>query len=148
MYFWNINKLKEDLKKGPLSESASFKYFFVYVLLFAIATLPMEETTQQSNLLTTITYSTIGMFGLYYAYKSNGGAQGKDFISRYLSVSIAASIRWMVMVFIPFMIGYMLFKILSGSLENTVIDTVFFAVVSIILYWKICGHLKDIANGK
>jgi hypothetical protein len=36
MYFWNINKLKEELRNGALSQSEVFKYFMATTIILAI----------------------------------------------------------------------------------------------------------------
>lgn len=145
MYFWKINKLKEELKKGPLAEKSAFKYFFVYALLYSITSIPVREPVENG------TYSSIvglilGLLSVYYAYACNGGAQGKDFVVRYISVGWVTAIRWLVMVFIPFMIVFTGFKIASGKLESTLIDIFLFNIVSLTLYWKTGQHLKELAS--
>lgn len=146
MYFWNINKLKEDLKKGPLAEKDSFKYLFVFVLTYTLAMYETGDTTGAGwNM---IMYLVLGLGGLYYTYKCNGGDQGKDFVVRYLAVSWVASIRWIVMVLIPAMIVFIFVKIASGSAEATFFDTIYLAALTIFVYWKIGEHLKEIAGHK
>lgn len=144
MYFWNIEKLKETVKNGELSEKDKFIYFVIYVTLMVIggsSGLPL----------------LIAAVGLFCAYRANGGGTGADFFGRFFSIGVVIMIRLFV-VFIPIFlsVGAYLYYVYIKIRENDVntwnvslLITLFIALQGgwfLLKYWLICKHIEDVCR--
>jgi hypothetical protein len=49
MYFWNITKLKEEIRGGGPSENECFKYLLAFGIFFALC-LPLPRAERTANL--------------------------------------------------------------------------------------------------
>lgn len=147
MYFWKIEKLKNDLLKEPLSESESFKYLLATSVLYGLGMIPFWEKNMwdvYSAIITTL----ITAIGVYYVYKCNKGASGSNFLQKYLSMSWVVGIRWFIFVMIPLITVYsVIVAILSSIPENTILsDVLFFNLLVISYFWLLGKHVKEIAK--
>jgi hypothetical protein len=147
MYFWNIASLKKDLSSQPLSQHDSLKYFLVLSFLGMIP-LPKPPYFSEGNLV----YFTFGaatlILGTIYAYFKNGGSQGQDFISRYVSLSWVMVVR--VLPYIIIFGGLLSFGLLSKLQENTqkTVSLIIVYSFSIFYYWRVGHHMAQVASGK
>jgi hypothetical protein len=147
MYFWNIASLKKDLNSRPLSQLDSLKYFLVLSFLGMIP-LPKPPYFSEGNLV----YFTFGaatlILGTIYAYFKNGGSQGQDFISRYVSLSWVMAVR--VLPYIIIFGGLLSFGLLSKLQENTqkTLSLIIVYSFSIFYYWRVGHHMAEVASGK
>lgn len=147
MYFWKIDKLKEDLKKSSLSESESFKYMLATTILYGVAMIP----NLQNNIWDVYNAIIIGILtvgSVIYAYKCNGGEKGKNFLQRYISLAWVLGIRWLVTIAVPAIIVYLtLLAMYKGLPEST---TPYDVVVPNLLYlsyvWLLGKHMKELAK--
>lgn len=144
MYFWKIDKLKEDLKKHSLSESESFKYILATSILYSMALIPILESNMW-DVYSAIIMGVLTVYSVYYSYKCNGGAKGKDFLQRFLSLSLVVGIRWLVLIGIPAVIVYLtliiMFKDLSES--TTLYDVLFSNLLYLPYIWLLGKHIKE-----
>jgi len=147
MYIWKIDKLKNDLRKKSLSESESFKYLFVNIIIYTIGLIPSSNSNVWDvyNALVTI---VITASGIYYAYKCNKGAHGDNFLQKYLSIGWVTSIRWTVFFMLPAMAIYV-FAIgisISVTYVTTPLDVIFLNLMYISYFWLLGKHIKDLAK--
>jgi len=147
MYFWKIEKLKNDLLKKPLSESESFKYLFATTVLYSLGMTPFLENNIW-DVYSAIITALITAIGVYYVYKCNKGASGSNFLQKYLSMGWVVGIRWSVFVMIPLMIVYfVIVAILSSIPDNTTLsDLLFFNLLYIQFFWLLGKHIKEVAK--
>src|SRR3989344_3329429 len=147
MYFWKIEKLKNDLLKKPLSESESFKYLFATTVLYSLGMTPFLENSIW-DVYSAIITALITAIGVYYVYKCNKGASGSNFLQKYLSMGWVVGIRWSVFVMIPLMIVYfVIVAILSSIPDNTTLsDLLFFNLLYIQFFWLLGKHIKEVAK--
>jgi hypothetical protein len=96
MYFWNINKLKEELKTGTLSQSEAFKYLIATTFFLAIADILPDTIYNQWDLLKGILILSITIIGTFSTYLSNNGPSGKYFLERLVSLEWVFGIRFVV----------------------------------------------------
>lgn len=146
MYFWNINKLKSDLLKKPLSESEQFKYLFATLVVYSLAMIPFLENNIWD------VYSAIIMvltttIGIYYVYKCNKGSIGNNFLQKCLSIGWVVSIRWLVFMLPIILLFYIAVELYSGVSDYTTLaDVIFFNLLYISYFWLLGKHIKEVAQ--
>jgi len=87
MYFWKIDKLNQELIAGDLTEHETFKYLLASTVLYSLAMIQYSNPNQfdtWSGLLSGL----VGILGLFFIYRCNGGRNGKNIVIRYLSIVI------------------------------------------------------------
>lgn len=95
MYFWKIEDLKKDLtslKEGILQKE-EIKYFFLYVLFESLSYLSFYsyDFSNEYDLYLDFIIAVLNLLGVYYIYKCNDGANGKNFLQRYFSLGFCFS---------------------------------------------------------
>lgn len=141
MYFWSIEKLKDDLKKQTVTESELFKYLTVTVVAYLLGFL-LPYANDIWYKLSVVLMSVITIFGLYYAYRCNGGKNGQNFLEKYISIGWVVSVRWAVFVMLPVMVVY-LFIFEAIGYKILTIEGFFFDLVYISYFWMLGKHIKD-----
>lgn len=150
IYFWNIAKLKSELINKPLSGWQALIYF---ICIFCIQIVPwvLAYTADVNfNLWDNIDTAVFFIFlviGTVYCFYANSGRSGKDFISRYVSLSWVFGVRYTIMVVIP--AGVFLYLIPSLFIdlpENTRWhDVLFNAILKFPFYVILARHIRDVA---
>ena len=141
MYFWNIEKLKEDLKKQTVTEGELFKYLFATVVVYCLGFM-MPYTADIWYKLSILLMTVITASGLYYLYKCNGGKNGKNFLEKYISLGWVVSVRWAVLVALPVMVVCLIILEAIGP-SMYVAEGFFFDLVYISYFWMLGKHIKD-----
>jgi hypothetical protein len=88
MYWWNLQALKSELTQGPLAEPQAFKYLLAGALVVALA---VGAVTRPWWIC--LANAAIAGFGTAYCYHANGGASGRDFLSRCVSLGWVIGMR-------------------------------------------------------
>lgn len=147
MYFWKIDKLKNDLLKKPLSESESFKYLFVTLVVYNLGMIPFLENNIW-DVYSAIIAVLITAIGVYYVYKCNKGASGDNFLQKYLSIGWVVGMRWIVLILLPIMIVYFIVVPISSSISDTTTfsEVIFFNILYISYFWLLGKHIKEVAK--
>lgn len=152
MYLWKIDKLKEDLRQGSLSEKESFKYLLAWEILYSLPFLP--SSVEGWNILDTydgFVRLVVTIVGVLFMYKVNGGALGKYFLQRYLSIGWVVFVRFLALVMLPVLVVYAIVyggMIASGaelSDQTTWVDILVFNLVAVVYYMVFAKHVKDVA---
>lgn len=145
MYFWNIKKLKKDLKKG-LSQKQQFSYLIASTIILSLTMTPWGEPGIWDVYLSLV-ISAITILGTVKMYVINGGSKGKDFLPRLISLGWVVSIRWAVLVLLPLSILFsvLVVELLGVPEELGVIDISFIGLLYIVFYWMLGKHLKEVA---
>ncbi len=155
MYFWKIEKLKNDLLIKPLSESESFKYFFA---MFAVESLywisvgitdimdPNLNSTNMWDSFSSINYGLINAIGVYYVYKCNKGANGDNFLQKFLSIGWVVGIRWIVLYLALMIIFLILPNSSTDFYSSNPYDVFFHFIMDFLYYWLLGKHIKEVAK--
>lgn len=114
MYFWNIGKLKEDIRSDNLTEKERFFYALVHLSLGAIF-LEMvgysslaSDISNDADVLSSATYILTVIVGTILAFKANGANGGVDFLGRYFSIGFVMDVRFLAYA-VPSIAVYVLF---------------------------------------
>lgn len=107
MYFWQINKLRQQLASEGLSEQQAFYYYLATAILSAVlyeivANGPPSEASS-ADLLDAMMYFAFTIGGVAWCYRQNGGAEGTDFLTRIVPVAWVMFWRLVACV-IPFFV--------------------------------------------
>ncbi|MEX0909795.1 MAG: hypothetical protein WDZ75_00700 [Candidatus Paceibacterota bacterium] len=147
MYFWNIQKLKSDLREKPLSEGESFKYLFANLLVYSLAMIPFLENNIWDVYIFVIAVPLM-LFGAYYVYRCNGGAGGTHFLQRYFSIGWVVGIRWLVLIALPVLVLYIIAQGMYSEIPDstTLTDVVVYNSLAIAFYWLFGKHIKEVAQ--
>jgi len=148
MYFWKISKLKSDLINQPLPESESFKYLIANAVVYGLAMIPFGEKNIW-DIYFSIATLVITILGTIYIYGCNRGANGKNFLQRYVSLSWVVGIRWIVLIALPIIILYYIaIGIYFGIVSYTInpLDIILFSILLVSYFWLLGKHMKEVAK--
>jgi hypothetical protein len=148
MYFWKIDKLKQDLIKKPLSESESFKYLFIFFVGLAIAISSLYFVEKSIlEIYSLIIDMFIMVIGLYYVYKCNKGANGNNFLQKFFSIGWVVGIRWFVFMILIFLLYYGIIGFFFGVPDKVGLNEMILQnLLTIIYYWRVGKHIKEVAT--
>ena len=102
MYFWNINKLEKDLKKG-LSEKENMKYLLAFMLIFIPNMFPYSSVNLYDYLII-LFFIIFIIFEILYLFKINKYNKWKNFLSRYFAIGFVIFIRSLIFLLLPLMV--------------------------------------------
>ena len=147
MYFWKIDKLKNDLLKKPLSESESFKYLLATLVIYSLGMIPFLENNLW-DVYSAVIMALITTVGVYYVYQCNKGARGNNFLQKYLSIGWVMGIRWIVFIMLPIMVIFYIVKGLLSDIPNytTFTDMIFVNLLYISYFWLLGKHIKEVSQ--
>ena len=156
MYFWNIARLKADLRSAPLPSREVVQYGLAYIAAWALGwLLPQGDATQQFQPVPVLMWILIGTtaIGFWVAYQANGGVAGTDFAARFLSLLWVIGIRLMVgcmIVGTVFLLGFLGYAYAPSGAPDLDVRRVTMAVEGFVLitqaigYWRLAHHLAEI----
>jgi hypothetical protein len=147
MYFWNIKSLKHQLTEVGLSEADSMKYV-LFLSLLGLIPLPMPSSFSSGTFIFYVINTFTLSCGIFYCYRKNGGAKGKDFLSRFFSINFVMFIR-----FIPFLMiaGLILYSDITKSIITNYQKIMHLSIVYIVVllvFYRTGYHLSTIADHK
>ena len=151
MYFWKVEKLKEDIQTNKLMEKDRFIYALIYIVLGAIAMevlllMPIEDGNIW-DLINGVVNVLIVTLGTIYAFKANGANDGNDFLGKYFSIGFVVTIRFLVYAIPLFILLFAYYFYAFGEEEEiptNYIDVIPFLVWYIAMYWRIYVHIKQV----
>ncbi|MCK7460542.1 hypothetical protein [Idiomarina aminovorans] len=150
MYFWDIDALKSDFLQGRFSQTQSFYYLLVMLVLF---TLPIgivgDNTTVWDKAFFWVELVFV-ILGTTVAYKANGGRDGIEFLERYVSLSWVLFIRiipFLILLVIAASIFREIFMSDAGY-QFTAYDFSAFVLIGIIYYWRLSHHMAELNQAK
>lgn len=149
MYFWKIKDLKADFIAGNVTEKSSLKYLVAYTILVLMSMIPMGETNQ-FDVFSILIIIPVSIMGLLYAYSSNGGDSGSDFLAKYFAIGWVVTVRlFAVLLPLAFVVG--VFSGVSGldiPEKTTMWDVLIITVISAFYFWRIAVHIGHTAIEK
>jgi len=141
--------VREHLRVGGLSESATFRYFlaimvFDWLQLTAIATTPAPIISPWSITGSWITFA-ITVAGLIYLYVRNGGSKGKQFLHRYFPLSVTVGWKFVAAMFA---VMWLVEHALTGSTTELRgwSTTGVLAMLNTAMFWRIGEHVASLAR--
>jgi hypothetical protein len=152
MYFWNITKLKEEIRGGGPSENECFKYLLAFGIAFALSSSapPMPVKSEPVLILLSALVSVgIVIAAMTYCYQMNGGAAGREFLKRFLS--IAWVIGWRsVLVGLPVLLGTIFVFVYifhPDTRESQYFGLIIGTIYSLVVIAITGSHIKDVSRG-
>lgn len=140
MYIWKINALVEALKEDKLTEKQkkNYKMLFIVILIFTISSFFIvldPSTFNHYDVIDLVGFVTINAIGILIVYRINKHGNNKDFVLRYLTLTIPIFLRIFVYTTAIALIGYMILPFyLSLSLEETNIFDLIISLLSEIVF--------------
>lgn len=152
MYFWKINKLKEEIHAGSVNEFSYLLYLLVPMVLeyflFDIYDLwsgPKEyDFWEQSSSVISAAVLIIGLLAMFYL---NGGKSGNNFITKYFSIGFVGGIRYVVFT-LPIVIAYLMY--ITFNVDPATGPSLKRIDVVVIFIWNCClqcyigKHIYDV----
>ncbi|MBC3920347.1 hypothetical protein H8L32_22985 [Undibacterium sp. CY18W] len=150
MYFWKIDLLKAQLIAKGLTENQTYLYTLAYIVFTTFMVELMRyspdtvfnEWTHFSSTMNVL----IPVAGTMMAFRANGGASGVQFLPRYLSISMVASLRFMVLVIIPLIMTIATLNP-ESALSGSPFDLLFSACDAL-LFFFIVKHMREVATAR
>jgi hypothetical protein len=160
MYFWRIEALKADLRRGALDQRSAFAYLVATFLLYAVAAeVPGMLNAQIGPVrgldwLAILSHLFFVGAGTYWAFRVNGGPLGTDFAVRYLAIGWVVGIRVMALLLLA--VGILATFILIGTLTEFLgepservwhlVGLLLGVGFDAILYWRLAHHIRNVAT--
>jgi len=145
MYWISYQPLKDRLKKRSVSDREALPYLLLLTASEAIAlSVPAASEMNKWDIIETILNVIVTLFGVFYVYRKNGGNSGYDIIQKFIVLGWVVAVRYILIV-IP--VGIFIYFVKeyhapSGD-ETTILDAVFFTVLSAIYYERLGRHIAD-----
>jgi hypothetical protein len=122
MYFWNLTKLKNELRGGPLGQRAARSYLFALIIVYYAAFMMERSSPPPPAMTATDWESTLIAFvscilGIVFAYRANGGEGGIDFMGRYVALGWVIWMRLAAVVTIGCLVAAVVLTIAVKSAE-------------------------------
>ena len=153
MYFWRIDRLKDELRLGAVPPRDVIRYAMAHLLLWTlVALIPGEEAPLTAALVVLVIGSSLILIGgLWMAYGANGGDEGRDLAGRLLALSWVLGLRLMVFAAIG-VVGLMIVMVAAAmagvptaDLDEQVVEWSAGAIAllwSILFFWRLGHHLR------
>ena len=143
MYFWNVKALVEELKTDQLTEKQKFMYLLVATL---IASFFMEVavflTPGPFQVFESLAILFIIAFGIWYCFFLNQQRDNKNFLERYICLSLPVSIRFFVFVFFILCVLVVLEEMLGYSSENTIYEPIGLCFIEAVYFYMLGHYIK------
>lgn len=101
MYLWNSGKLVNDLRDNAVSEKEKLKYVLFWVVATMIVSDPLLHFDYEyvlNDAILSAVMLIVSIAGTIYCYKVNKNGDNKDFLTRYICLSIPVGIRAFVII--------------------------------------------------
>ena len=148
MYFIRYQPLKDKLRNRELTEREALPYLLVFIALsMAVSSFPLYNGFNTWDAISSVLSVIIAIWGVLYAYRCNKGANGYDFVQKYIVLGWVVMIRCLL-GFMPIVIvcylGGEFFGLVSD--ESSWFDVTITSLLLIVLYFKTGRHIKDTAK--
>lgn len=150
MYFLALGPLKERLAAGPLPERETPPYVVLVAVAAAVAAFPSAGLLDDGlpnawDRIQSFLELVMAVAGTLILYRANGGAEGREFIHRWVVVGWVVAVRFCLMV-VPVAAGLRLLSEHWGwSGDRTgIYDVVSGFVIDLLFYAYFGLHLDDL----
>ena len=151
MYFWNIDALKDEIKRGDFGDEKAIAYIVISLILYSILfelvyLFPVTEERNTWDYVESVLSIVVPMMGILYAYQKNGGAKGKDFANKYFSIGFVVGVRFMVystglMIVLFFYWNYVFSE--DEEIPTTFVEVALYSIWYTVFYYRIAKHVED-----
>jgi len=157
MYLWNTKALATKLKTGELSQADRFKYLFLGVIMFALigevaSCLGSIRTPAVIEITESIIVFIIIVGGTLLCYKANKRGDNKEFIDRYICLTVPIFLKLMALLISVFIVYiFVAYKVLGGMSHifmdlTTWIDSLFTVLFEALFYWRLIKHIGWVSD--
>jgi len=149
MYFWNTNKLKENLQDKSLTDSEVLPYFILNMIFISIPLSDSWEDYNSWDYFDEVLSFLLPILGTIYAYLKNNGKNGSHFLQRYFSLGWVLSLRFCVLLIIISLFLLLIDYFITDSLNSKTqwFESLAFLGVQIGYYYRLGFHIEDVAMG-
>jgi hypothetical protein len=153
MYYWKTKDLAAQIKEGDISEELKKNYYVASsVIATAFMYMAIAGGTQNgiATLAECILLIIITVIGINITFKSNGGNEGLNYISRVVMLSLPILIKLIILSLLGgIAIGIAIVAVVGASGEvDTILSqwgaTVISALAQVLFFWRINVHLCHI----
>jgi len=160
MYWWRIEPLKAELISGGPAESEKVKYLLATSALYVLASEGGYLAAQSDSIdkltaadwISSISLIVLTFLGTYYCYRRNRGANGRQFLERFVCLGWPVTIRFLVFL-VALLLGYaILGHVIGGERFATFFQSDEIVMVGVTVLWEILffwylgRHIHDIAE--
>ncbi|WP_422136797.1 hypothetical protein [Endozoicomonas sp. ALD040] len=138
--FWDINWLKERLRKKPLSGRETYLYAICWLAFLTLAFFPgsINDRSAHSVWLEAIEL-LIPVIAIFYAWLCNGGLQGEQFWTRLISIGWVVTMRALV-----FSLPIFLILAFAPMEQSELIFESVATLVSLFIIWRLGSHIEGL----
>jgi hypothetical protein len=153
MYFWRIERLTAELRRGPLEQRGALLYVLAWLVLWTVLTLsPAWAASESQHAGDWASFFVSLLFlvgGTLTAYRANRGSRGQDFAARYFAIGWVLGIRLMVLLLLPLVVvlfviaGVVAVRTNAPELSDAAASWVgagLTLVFEAIYYWRLTHH--------
>ncbi|MCY6411276.1 hypothetical protein QTA56_03860 [Acinetobacter sp. VNH17] len=160
MYFWNTNKLIDDLKNERLADRDYKNYYLVsasvtFLMMFAMRFSPVVDIVPST--IDTILTIIMLLIAVNFCFTANGGNHGKQFLNRLICLFLPIGVKMLLayLLFFVFIIVALVFAarfIEANQILELIVPyqgwvTLLVSVfMQVIMYWRFYVAFKKINN--
>lgn len=146
MYFWKLTPLKQELREKGLSQREQLGYLVAHVMVNSLGSLsfaPPGRIAVAGSAVALVVY--IG--GLTYAYRRNGGNEGRDFLAKVLSLGWVIQIQmiaWFLTILIP--LNLLIGLLSAGTPDRTgcqIVGVIVALALYLIAFRRLGRHIAE-----
>ena len=159
MIWLNLKKLERLLIQNKITESISYQYLLVFLVLLTLAS-TFPETDDFSHYGWEVAYIILELLitivGTYLVFKVNSDGDNRDFLKRYFSLSFVNGLRLalfavlirLIFKIIMFVIPLDLWYSINDFFEEDSGEFFFDIILSIVFYVLLMASFKRVNSGK
>ncbi|WP_252178260.1 hypothetical protein [Endozoicomonas sp. 4G] len=138
--FWNINWLKQRLRKKPLSGRETYLYTLCWLALLTLGFFSesTHDNFSHSGWLEAIECSA-PFIAIFYVWLCNGGRQGEQFWTRLISIGWVVTMRMLV-----FSLPLFLILALAPIEQSDLIFESVATLVGLFIIWRLGSHIEGL----
>jgi hypothetical protein len=158
MYFWNTNKLIDDLKNERLADRDYKNYYLVSasvtcLMMFAMRFSPVVDVV--ASIIDIVISLMMLIIGMNLCFAANGGNDGNQFLNRLICIFLPIGVKLLLAYLLFFLFIVIGFIFAARFIDANQIPelitpyqswvTLFLSIfMQIIMYWRFCVAFKKI----
>jgi hypothetical protein len=134
MYIWNVKALAQDLKAGQVSQKEKMKYFLVTIIVQMLMTsMPAQPSLQYGDFIRTVIFSIITAIGIVVCYKANSRGDDKEFVERFICLSLPIGVRISLLLFIGLILDIIIATVLQFGPQALEVSIFIVSIIVLII---------------